>query len=48
MLISFLLKIMLLSVGIIIIRGTLPRYRVDNFIYDVWKEWVFILLFFFF
>jgi len=34
MLFSFLIKIILLSIGIIIIRGTLPRYRIDNLVLD--------------
>jgi len=42
----FIFKVISLSIYIIIIRGTLPRYRIDQFLFGVWKGWVFIWLFF--
>lgn len=38
----FLIKIFFVCICLIIIRGTLPRYRMDAVAYKAWKEWVLV------
>jgi NADH:ubiquinone oxidoreductase subunit H len=45
--ILYIVNILLFSVWLIIIRGTLPRYRIDQLQFNVWKDWIFIWLIFF-
>lgn len=45
--IFFLLNIILVSIWLIIIRGTLPRYRIDQLQLNIWKDWIFVWLMFF-
>jgi NADH:ubiquinone oxidoreductase subunit H len=42
----FILKIMFFMVLAVVVRGTLPRYRVDQLVAQNWKKMVFFYIFF--
>jgi len=39
-----LFKAILLTIWMIIVRGTLPRYKVDMLIINSWKVWLLLML----
>lgn len=41
---GFIVKVIIFSIWLIIIRGTLPRYRIDQLLLSIWKDWVFVWL----
>lgn len=43
---GFFLKTLFFVVLAVIVRGTLPRYRIDQLVSKYWKYWVFIYIFF--
>ena len=44
---ALLVKTVLFVSLAILVRGTLPRYRVDQLLTLNWKYWLFILIFFY-
>lgn len=43
---GFFLKTLFFVVLAVIVRGTLPRYRIDQLVSKYWKYWIFIYIFF--
>lgn len=42
----FILCVLLFSIYLLILRGTMPRYRIDRAMGSTWKEWNFALIHF--
>ncbi len=44
---TLMIKGIILSIIAILIRGTLPRYRIDQVLFLNWKLFIYILIFFY-